>query len=460
MADAHIICTPDQLEEEFKQVIDLIKSIMKTLDIEIWYRYSKCDPKNSKNKYINNTKAWESSQKSMKKILDNMKIKYVEAEDEAAFYGPKLDLQYKDVYGKEDTLITVQIDFALPERFDLKYLDKDGKEKHPMVIHRSSIGATERVMAYLLEKNQGNFPLWLSPIQTRVITMSDEVKEYASEVHKKILEVGIRSEFDDSSESIGKKARNAIVEKVFYLVTVGEKEKFENKVAIRRRDSKEIDINLIDISPQHNVRTEKQRSNLEELKTSIQRIGLIHPVILIQKNGRFELVAGQRRFLAFKALGEKTIPSMVINDLDHLSKKILSFTENIQRAKTDPAIDIVSTGDEFDAKTMQVDFSSGFVDMWKEMRKEVLMITRVPPHWIGILDGANRGIGESVVIPYETKIKKIQQKIASSINKDFLPQLGLSNVKFKWNAISLMDEKSIVEIMTKLSAAGDRKSVG
>ena len=240
LADGHIICTPEQLEAEFKKVMDLLEYIIKIFDIEVWYRFSKWDSKNKRNKYINNPQAWEASQKSMKKILNKMKMKYIEAEDEAAFYGPKLDLQYKDVYGKEDTLITIQIDFALPEKFDLKYLDKDGKEKSPMIIHRSSTGATERIIAYLLEKNQGNLPLWLSPIQARVMTMSDDVKDYAKEIKDKLTEAGIRAELDESNESIGKKARNAIVEKVFYLATVGEKEKAQNKIAIRKRDSKEI----------------------------------------------------------------------------------------------------------------------------------------------------------------------------------------------------------------------------
>ncbi|MBU3924102.1 MAG: threonine--tRNA ligase, partial [Nanoarchaeota archaeon] len=240
LADGHVICTPKQLEEEFGKVMDLINYIIKTFNIEVWYRFSKWDPKNNKNKYIDNPPAWEASQKSMKKILDNAKIEYTEADDEAAFYGPKLDLQYKDVYGKEDTLITIQIDFALPQKFGLTYLDKDGKEKEPMIIHRSSTGATERIIAYLLEKTQGNLPLWLSPIQARVMTMNDEVKDYARELKQKLTEAGIRTELDESKQSMGKKARNAIMDKVFYLLTVGEKEKSESKVAIRARDSKEI----------------------------------------------------------------------------------------------------------------------------------------------------------------------------------------------------------------------------
>ena len=240
LADAHIICTPEQLEEEFGKVMDLIKHIIEVFDIEVWYQFSKWDPKNKNDKYIDNPEAWEASQKSMKKILDKAKIKYVEAEGEAAFYGPKLDLQYKDVYGKEDTLITIQIDFALPEKFNMKYLDKDGKEKSPMIIHRSSTGATERVIAYLLEKTQGNLPLWLSPIQTKVMNMNDDVKDYAIEVNQKLQEAGIRTQLDASNNSMGKKARKAIVEKVSYLVTVGEKEKSKKQIAVRARDSEKI----------------------------------------------------------------------------------------------------------------------------------------------------------------------------------------------------------------------------
>jgi threonyl-tRNA synthetase len=240
LADGHIICTPEQLEEEFKKVMDLLEYIMKTFGIEVWYRFSKWDPKNKSNKYIDNPEAWETSQKSMKKILDNLKVKYVEADGEATFYGPKLDLQYKDVYGKEDTLITIQIDFALQDKFDLKYLDKDGKEKSPMIIHRSSTGATERLMAYLLEKTQGNLPLWLSPIQTKVMNMNDDVKDYAIEINQKLQEAGIRTQLDTSNNSMGKKARRAITEKVSYLVTVSEKEKDKKKIAIRARDSEKI----------------------------------------------------------------------------------------------------------------------------------------------------------------------------------------------------------------------------
>jgi len=145
LADAHIICKPNQLEDEFEKVLRLVEKIMQIFKIDdVWYRFSKWDPKN-KEKYIDNPKAWENSQAAMKKILDKLKVKYIEAENEAAFYGPKLDIQFKNTFVKEDTLITIQIDFALPERFNLKYIGEDSKEHTPMVIHRSSIGCIERI---------------------------------------------------------------------------------------------------------------------------------------------------------------------------------------------------------------------------------------------------------------------------------------------------------------------------
>ena len=241
LADAHVICRSDQLEEEFAKVMELIDYVMKKLGVsDIWYRFSKWDPKDKSGKYIDNPKAWNDSQKVMKKILDKLKIKYKEADGEAAFYGPKLDLQYKDVYGKEDTLITIQIDFALPERFGLTYKDKNNKEVMPMVIHRSSSGATERMIAYLLEKNQGALKLWLSPVQVRVMTMNSKNAKYAQEVVTGLRQEGVRVELDASDETIGKKVRNAELQKVNYMLTVGDKEEKDKSVAVRVRGDKKI----------------------------------------------------------------------------------------------------------------------------------------------------------------------------------------------------------------------------
>jgi len=238
LADAHIFCIPEQLEKEFEGVVNLIQYVMETLGFkDYWYRFSKGSSKN-KEKYIDNPKAWNSSQKMMKKILDKMKLKYVEAEDEAAFYGPKLDIQMKNVHGKEDTMFTVQIDFALSERFDLTYEGEDGKKHRPMIIHRSSIGCLERTIAMLIEHYAGRFPLWLSPVQVKIITVTDRSNKFAEGLKEKLEENNIRVETDFRSESISKKVRDAQKEKVNYMITIGDKEIKSKKLAIRTREGK------------------------------------------------------------------------------------------------------------------------------------------------------------------------------------------------------------------------------
>ena len=242
LADAHVICSSDQLEEEFEKVVDLVKYIMETLGIkDVWYQFSKWNPKD-KEKYIDNPKAWESSQKSMKKILNKLKLKYVEADGEAAFYGPKLDLQYKDVYGKEDTLITIQIDFALPERFDMTYKDKNNKDKRPMVIHRSSIGCIERTIAYILEKTQGKLPVWLSPIQVRVLNLTDRNIDYANKILKQFREASpyLRIDSDFRQTTIPSKVKDAELMKIPYIIVIGDKEEKEKTLAVRICGDKKI----------------------------------------------------------------------------------------------------------------------------------------------------------------------------------------------------------------------------
>jgi threonyl-tRNA synthetase len=235
LADAHIICKPEQLEEEFAKVLDLVQHVMKTLKIEdIWYRFSKWDSKN-KEKYIDNPKAWDDSQKIMKKILDKLKVKYVESENEAAFYGPKLDLQYKNVFEKEDTLITIQIDFALPERYDLTYTDENNKTKSPMIIHRSSVGCLERTIAYILEKTQGHLPLWLSPIQVRVINFTDRNNKSCEKLKQELEEKGFRVDIDLTSEPIGGKIKQAEIEKIPYAITIGDREEKAGTLAVRHK---------------------------------------------------------------------------------------------------------------------------------------------------------------------------------------------------------------------------------
>jgi threonyl-tRNA synthetase len=263
LADAHVICQPEKLEQEFEEVLDLLKFVMEKLGIkDIWYRFSKWDPENKGGKYIDNPEAWEESQITMKKILDKLGVEYIEKGGEAAFYGPKLDIQYKDIYGKEDTLITLQIDFALPERYDLTYMDKDGKEKRPMVIHRSSSGATERTISYLLEKYQGKLPLWLSPVQVQIVTVIEDVIPFAKEIESELIKNGIRVELDIRSESLGKKIRDAQMSKVNYILTIGEKEVEAKTIAVRDRNNE----NKFGVSVEDFVAQLKEEVEKKEIK--------------------------------------------------------------------------------------------------------------------------------------------------------------------------------------------------
>lgn len=246
LADGHLIVTPEQLEDEFKGVLELIQYLMTTLGIadKITYRFSKWDPNNTE-KYINDPESWDRIQGIMKTILDHLGVSYVEADDEAAFYGPKLDLQFKNVHGKEDTLFTVQIDFALAERFDMSYVDKNGEKKRPYIIHRSSIGCYERTLAMLIEEYAGAFPTWLSPVQAKVLPISDKYNDYADSVVKSLKNKGIRVDADYRAEKIGYKIREARLERTPYILVVGEKEAANNEVSVRsRKNDDEGAINL------------------------------------------------------------------------------------------------------------------------------------------------------------------------------------------------------------------------
>ncbi len=236
LADAHIICTPEQLEQEFKDVVDLVKYVMTAIGIEgdVWYRFSKWDPAKT-DKYINNPEAWESTQNTMRDILNDIGLQFEEADGEAAFYGPKLDVQFKNVHGKEDTLFTIQIDFALAERFGMTYVDKDNEKKHPFIIHRSSIGCYERTLAMLIEKYAGAMPTWIAPIQVKVLPISEKYQDYATDVVAKLKASGIRVQLDDRAEKIGYKIREGRMERVPYLFIVGQKEAEEGLVAVRSR---------------------------------------------------------------------------------------------------------------------------------------------------------------------------------------------------------------------------------
>lgn len=240
LSDGHIICAPEQLESEFKKALELVNSMMKATGLinEVSYRLSYWDPEHS-DKYINNPEAWTKTQKILKQIVDNIGLKYVEATGEAAFYGPKLDIQAKNIYGKEDTLFTLQIDFALPERFKMTYVDSDGKKKTPYIIHRSAIGCYERTLALMLEKLKGNFPVWMCPVQATILPISDKFMPYAEKVKEQLVNNNIRAGIDTRNEKIGNKIRVAQMEKIPFMLVIGEREQQEETVSVRERGTAE-----------------------------------------------------------------------------------------------------------------------------------------------------------------------------------------------------------------------------
>jgi len=238
LSEGHIICTPSQLKEEFRETLALIDTVLGVLQLNQYsYRFSKWDPENP-GKYIPDPEAWERSQNLLREILDETGIDYVEAPGEAAFYGPKLDIQMKNVWGKEDTIITVQIDFALPQRFHMKYTDSQGKEQVPMVIHRSSIGCYERTMAMLIELHQGRFPFWLAPEQIRILTINSSLEAFAGKLRQHLIGRGLRADIDLRNESLNRKVRDAQLEKIPVILTVGNREKDQGTVSIRTLDGK------------------------------------------------------------------------------------------------------------------------------------------------------------------------------------------------------------------------------
>jgi len=236
ISEGHIACRPDQVEEEFRQCVELARFMLKTvgLDGDVSYRFSKWD-ENNKEKYIGSAEEWENVQNLMRNILNHIGIEFTEADGEAAFYGPKLDIQIRNVYGKEDTLITVQIDFQLAKKFGMEYVDADGSKKYPYVIHRTSIGCYERTLALLLEKYAGALPLWLSPVQARILPISDRQQAYAEELLAKLREKGLRCEIDSRNEKIGYKIRSAQVEKIPYMLVIGDKEQEAGEISLRSR---------------------------------------------------------------------------------------------------------------------------------------------------------------------------------------------------------------------------------
>ncbi len=236
ISEGHLMCTPEQLEDEFKSCLELAVYMLKTLGLyeDVSFRFSQWDPADT-DKYIGTVEQWDEAQGIMGKILDNLGIQYKIGVGEAAFYGPKLDIQIKNVYGKEDTLITIQVDQLLAEKFGMVYVDKDGSKKNPYIIHRTSIGCYERTLALLIEKYAGAFPMWLAPTQVKILPIADRHQDYAWEIKKALEAEGMRVEMDDRSEKIGYKIREAQLEKVPYMIILGDKDIENNTISVRAR---------------------------------------------------------------------------------------------------------------------------------------------------------------------------------------------------------------------------------
>lgn len=241
ISEGHLMVRPDQLEEEFKGCLDLATYMLKILGLyeDVSFRFSKWD-ENNKEKYIGSKEEWERVQNEMRKILNDLHVDFYEADGEAAFYGPKLDIQIKNVFGKEDTIITIQIDFQIAERFEMFYNDADGQKKLPYIIHRTSLGCYERTLAYLIEKYAGALPLWMSAEQIRVMNITDESLDYAKEINQKLLASGFRSKLDSRNEKIGYKIRECANYKVPYMIIVGNGEKEAKTISIRGRNNENI----------------------------------------------------------------------------------------------------------------------------------------------------------------------------------------------------------------------------
>ena len=236
ISEGHLIVRPDQMVEEFKGCLELAKYCLETLGVEedVTYHLSKWDP-NNREKYIGGPEVWEETEGHIRSILQEIGVDFTEDVGEAAFYGPKVDINAKNVYGKEDTMITIQWDALLAEQFDMYYVDKDGSKKRPYIIHRTSMGCYERTLAWLIEKYAGMFPTWLAPVQAKVLPISEKYAEYANKVNDRLRAAGVRTELDNRSEKIGYKIREARLERVPYILVVGEKEQEEGTISVRSR---------------------------------------------------------------------------------------------------------------------------------------------------------------------------------------------------------------------------------
>ena len=236
ISEGHLMCRPDQLEDEFRKCLELCEYMLKTLGLyeDVSFRFSQWDP-DDREKYIGTKEQWDEAQGVMKTILDDLGLEYKIGIGEAAFYGPKLDIQIKNVFGKEDTLITIQIDQMLAEKFGMEYVDSDGTKKNPYIIHRTSIGCYERTLALLIEKYAGAFPTWMAPVQVKFLPIADRHRDYCREMMQKLLDAGVRCELDERSEKIGFKIRAAQMEKIPYMILVGDKDIEAGTISVRSR---------------------------------------------------------------------------------------------------------------------------------------------------------------------------------------------------------------------------------
>ncbi len=241
ISEGHYILRPDQLEEEFKGCLELAKYFLDTVGLldECTFRFSQWDPANPKNKYEGTKEQWEEAQRVMGNILDHLGVKYTVGIDEAAFYGPKLDIQYKNVFGKEDTLVTIQIDMLLAQRFGMYYIDKDGQKKLPYIIHRTSLGCYERTLAYMIEHFAGVMPLWLAPEQVRILPIGEQHNDYAQSIADKLCSYGMRVTVDKRDDNIGPKIKASRLERIPYTFIIGDKEMESNTVTVRSRKTGE-----------------------------------------------------------------------------------------------------------------------------------------------------------------------------------------------------------------------------
>jgi threonyl-tRNA synthetase len=237
--DAHIFCTPEQLKGEFLEVMEMLEIFYKDVGFDN-YRYRLSLSSEEKDKYVGPRESWLQAEETMREVLTEAKVDFYEEKGEAAFYGPKLDVQAINVFGKEDSISTIQVDFNLPERFDLNYIDSNGEKKRPFVIHRALIGSFERFFAFLIEHHAGNFPVWFAPVQVKLIAVSEKHSDYVKKLAGEMIDKDIRVEFDVSDETVGNKIRKAVKERVPYMLVIGDKELNSDKLHIRDRGSDQV----------------------------------------------------------------------------------------------------------------------------------------------------------------------------------------------------------------------------